>query len=76
MKQIKSMKSYSILASSYPKFKKFEAKMKVSKLVELEKEKLAAEENRSFSSFLLNAILTYIKDHKKITWQIDKDSQK
>jgi len=37
---------------------------------------LAEEENRNLSSFLLNAILTYMREHKGITWLIDKDSAK
>ena len=32
-------------------------------------QKLADEENRSLSSFLVNAVLTYIKEHKGLTWK-------
>jgi uncharacterized protein (DUF1778 family) len=38
-----------------PEFKKFLQNM-------------AAEENRNLSSFILNAILTHIKEHKGIDW--------
>lgn len=31
-------------------------------------EKLAKKENRSLSSFIINAILTYLKEHHKIDW--------
>ena len=31
-------------------------------------EKLAGKENRTLSSFIINAILTYIKDHHKVDW--------
>ena len=36
-------------------------------------QKLAEEENRTLSSFLNNAVLTYIKDHKGITWKKPKE---
>ena len=32
-------------------------------------EKLADEENRSLSNFIINALLTYSKDHKGIDWK-------
>ncbi|UCD89498.1 MAG: hypothetical protein JSW04_13950 [Desulfobacterales bacterium] len=32
-------------------------------------QKAATEENRSLSNFIINAVLTYIKDHKDITWK-------
>jgi len=32
-------------------------------------QEMADDENRSVSSFVINAILTYIKDHKKIDWK-------
>jgi predicted transcriptional regulator len=35
-------------------------------------QKLADEENRSLSSFLNNAVLTYIKDHKGFNWKQPK----
>jgi uncharacterized protein (DUF1778 family) len=35
-------------------------------------QKLADEENRSLSSFLNNAVLTYIKEHKGLTWKQPK----
>ena len=35
-------------------------------------QKLADEENRSLSSFLINAVLTYIKEHKGLTWKEPK----
>ncbi len=31
-------------------------------------QKVAAEERRSLSNFIINSVLTYIKDHKGITW--------
>ena len=36
-------------------------------------QKLADEENRSLSNFVINALLSYIKEHKGIDW---KKSQK
>lgn len=39
-----------------PEFKKFLQNM-------------ASEENRNLSGFILNAVLTYIKEHKGITWK-------
>jgi hypothetical protein len=35
-------------------------------------QKLADEENRSLSSFLNNAVITYIKEHKGIDWKKPK----
>jgi hypothetical protein len=35
-------------------------------------QELADGENRTLSSFLVNAVLTYIKEHKKITWKQPK----
>lgn len=32
-------------------------------------EKMAKEENRTLSNFIVNAILTYIKEHKGIEWK-------
>jgi len=32
-------------------------------------QEMADDENRSVSSFVINAILTYIKDHKEIDWK-------
>ena len=32
-------------------------------------EKLAGEENRSLSKFIINTLLTYSKDHKGIDWK-------
>jgi len=32
-------------------------------------QKLADEENRSLSNFIINAVLTYVKDHKDLTWK-------
>ena len=32
-------------------------------------QKMAEEENRSLSNFIINAILTYIKEHKKIDYK-------
>jgi uncharacterized protein (DUF1778 family) len=32
-------------------------------------QELADGENRSLSSFLVNAVLTYIKEHKGVTWK-------
>jgi len=39
-------------------------------------QKLADEENRTLSSFLNNAVLTYIKDHKGLTWKQPKKTKK
>ena len=36
-------------------------------------QELADEENRTLSSFLNNAVLTYIKDHKGLTWKKPKE---
>lgn len=30
---------------------------------------MAKEENRTLSNFIINALLTYIKEHKGIEWQ-------
>jgi hypothetical protein len=35
-------------------------------------QELADEENRTLSSFLVNAVLTYIKEHKGATWKKPK----
>ena len=32
-------------------------------------QKLADEENRSLSNFVINAILTFIKEHKGVDWK-------
>jgi len=32
-------------------------------------QKIATEENRSLSNFIINAVQIYIKDHKGITWK-------
>ena len=32
----------------------------------------ADEENRNLSNFILNAVLTYIKEHKGVTWKQPK----
>jgi uncharacterized protein (DUF1778 family) len=32
-------------------------------------QKLADEENRSLSNFVINAILTFIKEHKAVDWK-------
>ena len=39
-------------------------------------EKLAKKENRSLSNFIINAILTYIKEHHGIDWHKVKDKPK
>ena len=39
-------------------------------------EKLAEKENRSLSSFVINAVLTYIKQHHKIDWHKEKKPKK
>ena len=36
-------------------------------------QKMADEENRNLSNFIVNAVLTYIKDHKGIDWKKSKD---
>jgi len=35
-------------------------------------QKMAEDENRSLSNFILNAVLTYIKDHKGVDWKKTK----
>jgi len=35
-------------------------------------QELADDENRTLSSFLTNAVLTYIREHKNITWKKPK----
>jgi len=35
-------------------------------------QKMAAEENRNLSSFVLNAVLTYLKNEKGIDWKEEK----
>ena len=35
-------------------------------------QRLASEENRSLSNFIINALLTYIKEHKDIDWRKEK----
>ena len=37
---------------------------------------LAEKENRSLSSFIINALITYIRDHHKIDWHKVKDKPK
>jgi uncharacterized protein (DUF1778 family) len=32
-------------------------------------QKIADEENRNLSNFIINAVLTYIKEHKGLTWK-------
>ena len=32
----------------------------------------AAEENRSLSNFIINAVIAYIKEHKGVTWKQPK----
>ena len=32
-------------------------------------QKMADDENRTLSNFIINAVLTYIKDHKGIDWK-------
>ncbi len=32
-------------------------------------QKMADDENRTLSNFIINAVLTYIKDHKEIDWK-------
>jgi len=32
-------------------------------------QQLADDENRTLSSFLTNAVLTYVKEHKGVTWK-------
>jgi hypothetical protein len=32
-------------------------------------QKMADEEYRSLSNFMINAVLTYIKEHKGVTWE-------
>jgi hypothetical protein len=39
-------------------------------------QKLADDENRTLSSFLTNAVLTYIKDHKGIDYKKTKGKPK
>ena len=39
-------------------------------------EKLAEKENRSLSSFIINAVLTYIKQHHNIDWHKAKKKPK
>jgi len=40
-------------------------------------EKLAEKENRSLSSFIINAAVTYIKQHHKIDWhKVKKQAKK
>ena len=31
--------------------------------------KIAAQENRTLSNFIMNALLTYLKEHKGVNWQ-------
>jgi uncharacterized protein (DUF1778 family) len=35
-------------------------------------QKLADEENRSLSNFVINALLTYLKEHKGVDWKKSK----
>ena len=35
-------------------------------------QKYADEENRNLSNFILNAVITYIKEHKDVTWKQSK----
>ena len=39
-------------------------------------ESLAEKENRTLSNFIINAVLTYIKQHHKIDWHKVKDKPK
>lgn len=39
-------------------------------------QKLAEKENRSLSGFIINALITYVKDHHKIDWQKAKKRKK
>ena len=39
-------------------------------------QKIAEEENRNLSNFIINAVLTYIKDHKGLTWKKPKKKSK
>ena len=32
-------------------------------------QKLASDENRSLSNFIINALLTYLKEHKGVEWK-------
>ena len=32
-------------------------------------QKIADEENRNLSNFIINAVLTYIKEHRGLTWK-------
>lgn len=34
----------------------------------------AKEENRTLSNFIINALLVYLKEHKKFDWHAEKDS--
>lgn len=34
--------------------------------------KMAAQENRSLSNFIFNALLTYIREHRGVAWDEDK----
>ena len=36
-------------------------------------QELADEENRSLSNFVINAILTFLKEHKGIDWRKEKE---
>ena len=37
-------------------------------------QKMAKKENRSLSNFVINALLTYIKEHHGIDWNKEKSS--
>jgi uncharacterized protein (DUF1778 family) len=39
-------------------------------------QELAEKEHRSVSSFVINAVATYIRDHHKIDWHKSKKSKK
>ena len=39
-------------------------------------QKLAEKENRSLSSFIINALIIYIRDHYKIDWHKVKNKPK
>ena len=38
--------------------------------------KIAAQENRTLSNFIMNALLTYLKEHKGINWQKETENPK
>ena len=72
LKNKAKQKAIAIATSKEPKVSRKETGKSYKRIEALKK--IAEEENRNLSNFIINAVLTYIKDHKGLTWKKPEDN--